>query len=578
MKMGKNQKELTRRNFLELVAVGAAGAAVSGLGIPSAFSASSKTVPAKAVIPKKGGTLRAGVGWLIQTPDVHRRQGEWARMHMSFIYEGLTTPTSQAERKVMLKQKGGTAVTDVKPMLATNWEIEKGGARYAFHLKKGVKFHNGKELDSKDIEWTWKRIQDPVHAASSRKFLTLYLKSIETPDKYTVVANLTQPYGAFLMANAWPFTPIMPKDAVPHGVIWGETQTFTPPTPGPPGTGPFKLVSFQQKAEAVLEAHKEYRIPGLPYIDKVILKVIPEPGPQTMAVRAGDIDFACGEIDRDWVAKMLAGKELYKVQTLEKEGLGLYTTGGFPSTIYLNNHPEKGNSPFKDERVRKALDLCLDRTKITATLFGRMGIPTGQGFDQNISPWYFPDINYSEQNIPKAKQLLKEAGYPNGVDVNFHIDPSWGRHDLLAQIVQQMARPAGFRIKILPELGVQFWNRLRTYEYHMLTFQLGGEDPMNYYYPYLHTDPAEPYNGRSPALGVKDPEMDKLLEAMAGENNFDKRKAAFKKAFLRSEEKAYWLPYLTPVGARVWGKRLKNFKPEEYFTPEAALVEAWLEG
>ena len=386
-----------------------------------------------------------------------------------------------------------------------------------------------------------------------------------------------QPYGAFLMANAWPFTPLLPKDAMPHGVIWGETQTFTPPAPGPAGTGPFKLVAFQQKAEAVMEAHKEYRIPGLPYIDKVILKVIPEAGPQTMAVRAGDIDFAFGPLDMDWVAKMLVGKELFKVQMLEKEGLGIYTTGGWPSTIYLNSHPEKGNSPFKDERVRKAMDLCLDRAKIAATLFGRMGVPTGQGFDPHESPWYFPDINYSEQNIPKARKLLQEAGYPNGVDVNFSIDPSWGRQDLLAQIVQQMARPAGFRVKILPELGVQYWNRLMTYDYHMLHFQLGMEDPMNFYYYCLHTDPAEPYNGRTPSLGIKDPEMDKLLDAVAGENNFEKRKALFKKVVLRSQEKAYWLPYVIPVGARIWNKKLKNFKPDDYFTPESALVEAWLE-
>ena len=77
--MGKNLHELSRRNFLELVAVGAAGAAISGLAAPSAFSAASKTAPAKAGIPKRGGTLKAGVGWLIQTPDPHRRAGGWAR-------------------------------------------------------------------------------------------------------------------------------------------------------------------------------------------------------------------------------------------------------------------------------------------------------------------------------------------------------------------------------------------------------------------------------------------------------------------------------------------------------------------
>ena len=574
--MKKNQKELSRRHFLELVAV---GAAVSGLNLPSAISATAKSGAPKMAIPKKGGTLKVGVPFLIQVPEPQRYGGAWGRIHMSFIYEGLTTPTSQAEREQMLKKKGGAAMEDVKPMLAEKWEIEKGGTRYVFHLKKGVKFHNGKEFDSGDVEWNWKRIQDPVHAAQARKFLTLFLKSIETPDKYTVVANLTEPYGAFLMANSWPHTPIMPKDCMPHGVTWGLTPTFKPPTPGPAGTGPFKLVSFLQKNEAVLEAHKEYRIPGLPYLDRVILKVISEPGPQTMALRAGDIDYGT-QLDDQWVSKVMAGKEFYKVQNLEKEGLGIYTAGaGLPGpyTIFLNNHPEKGNSPFKDERVRQAFDLCLDRVTICKTLWGNMGVPTVQGFDVKVSPWAFSDIGVPNQNIPKAKQLLKEAGFPNGVDVNFSIDPSWGRQDLLAQIIQQMARPAGFRIAIKPELGVQYWTRLTTYDYHMLHFHLGGEDPMGFFYAYLHTDPAEPYNGRSPGLGVKDPELDKLLDELAAEDNFEKRKIIFRKVFLRVREKAYYLPYVSTILTRVWNKKLKNFKPLDYFTPEAALVEAWLD-
>ncbi len=461
-------------------------------------------------------------------------------------------------------------------MLANNWEIEKGGKRYVFHLKKGVKFHNGKEFDSGDVAWSWKRIQDPVHQAHARKFLTLFLKSMETPDKYTVVANLDQPYGGFLMANNWAATPILPKDCIPHGAIWGATPTFKPTTPGPPGTGPFKLVSFQQKAEAVLEAFKEYRISGLPYLDRVILKVISEQVPQTMAVRAGDIDYAT-ILDDHWVAQVMAGKEFYKVQHLEKEGLNILTSAGIPYTIWLNSHPEKGNSPFKDERVRQAMDLCLDRAKIANTLWGKLGTPIEQGFDPKDSPWGFEDLGYTEQNIPKAKQLLKEAGYANGVDVNFSITPTWGKQDLLAQIVQQMAGPAGFRIKIIPEVGVQYWMRLRTYNYHMLHYTLGGEDPMQFYYSSLHTDPAPPYNGRSPALGVKDPELDKLLDEVATEDNFEKRKKVFKKVVLRSREKAYWLPYVSVITSRAWTKKLNNYKPLDYFFPESALAEAWLD-
>ena len=97
------------------------------------------------------------------------------------------------------------------------------------------------------------------------------------------------------------------------------------------------------------------------------------------------------------------------------------------------------------------------------------------------------------------------------------------------------------------------------------------------YYPFLHTDPAPPNYGFSPAVGLKDPEMDKLLDDMAAENNFQKRRQKFKKCVLYAKEKAFWLPYAVEIGYRVWNKKLNNYKPLDYFFPEKALVEAWLE-
>jgi peptide/nickel transport system substrate-binding protein len=567
MKMVKNFKELSRREFLELAAVGAAGVAVTGLGIPSAFAAK----------PKRGGTLIVGVGFLIQTPDPQRYGGGWARTHMAFLYEGLTNPTPRGVRIKAIAEGKGDSLQDVQPMLAESWDIEKGGARYVFHLKKGVKFHNGKEFDSGDVKWCWERIKDPVHRAHARKKLTLFLKSIETPDRYTVVANLDRPYGGFLMANNWSSCPILPKDCIPQGAIWGQTPTFKPKAAGPPGTGPFKLVEFQQKAQAVLEAHRQYRIPALPYLDMIVLKVISKAVPHTMAVRAGDIDVGT-IIDEKWLAKMMKGRENYRIEELKKEGLKLFAGSGAsnPYAIYLNSHPELGDSPFKNEKVRQAMDCAIDRAQIVNILYGKLGYPRGQGFDPNISPWGFEDIGYTEQDIPKAKRLLKEAGFPNGVDVNFSITPTWGKQDLLAQIVQQMVRPAGFRIKIIPEMGVQYWSRLRRREYHMLHYHMGGEDPMGFYYGWGHTDPAKPWNGFSP-FGVKDTELDKLLDGVAEESDFRKRKEIFKKVVLRVREKAYNLPYVSPVGATVWNKRVKNVKPLDYFHLMQGMAEVWLD-
>ncbi|MDP6039698.1 MAG: ABC transporter substrate-binding protein, partial [Candidatus Latescibacteria bacterium] len=387
-------------------------------------------------------------------------------------------------------------------MLADSWEIDKEGRRYIFHLKQGVQFHNGKELDSEDIKWNWMRIKDPIHISGVRKFLTHYLESVETPDRYTIVANLSSPYGGFLTANAWCYTPIMPKDSIPYGTTWGLTPTFKPPTVAPPGTGPFKMVEYQQIHQAVYERFDNYRIEGLPYLDKIIYKVMQQDGPRTMAMRAGNIDFTWS-VESNWLEPKVKNKKLNEPFYLEKEKLHLMPVI-LPDTrtIYLNCHPEM-DTPFKDERVRHALDYCLDRETLAKALYGGQGIPMYQGFNPKVSPWGYTDIVGKKRNIEKAKALLKEAGYPNGLDVHFKIPPIWGKNELRAQIIQQMAKPAGFRIQITAQVGSQYSMSFRTYTYQMMMQSIRGEDPMEFYYTYLHTDPAEPFNGHSPRLGIK---------------------------------------------------------------------------
>lgn len=567
--MKKDSKGFTRREFLELTAAGAAGLALTGLGIP----------PVLAETPQRGGTVKCGTSFLIQTPDPNRYIGTWARQHLAMSWEGLTTPTSVSEQARIVKEKGPDAVSEVQPMLAESWDIEKEGTRYVFHLRKGVKFHNGKELDSEDVKWTWERIKDPANRAGARKILTEYLDTIETPDKYTVVGNLKQPYPAFLIANAWCNTAILPKDCIPHGVIWGETQTFKPPTVAPPGTGPFQIVEYQQQHQTVFKAFKDYRQPGLPYLDEVIFMVISEDAPRTMAVRSGDVDYIWGA-ENNWFAEAMKGKldQLFQLVNYKKENLMLYPMLSNASlTIYLNSHDKIGNSPFKDVRVRQALDYCLDRSKLCRVLYGDLLVPMAQGFHWSNSPWGYKDIQPKPVNIEKAKQLLKEAGYPDGLEVEFKFTPSWGRNDIMAQIVQQMAGQAGFRIKLTPEVGVQYWLNLRKYSYQMMVYTIGGDDPMSMYYPYLHTDPAKPYDGYSPGLGVKDPDMDRLLDDMAAEIDLKKRKEKFKNVVLRSNDMSYCLPYGLPIQGPVWRPRLKNFKPYDYFLPEQAFKEAWVE-
>ena len=101
---------------------------------------------------------------------------------------------------------------------------------------------------------------------------------------------------------------------------------------------------------------------------------------------------------------------------------------------------------------------------------------------------------------------------------------------------------------------------------------------MGFHYSLGHTDPAKPYNGRSASLWIKDPVMDNLLDNMGRENDLQRRKVAFRKVHDRFQEKAYAIPYCRTIGGPVWNsKKLKNFKPEEYYQPERAFREVWID-
>ena len=560
--MGKQQKGFTRREFVGATLAGAAGLSLFG---PSAMAST----------PKRGGELIVGVQQLMLSPDPHRYSGARFYAIGPTIWEGLLDSPSKGD---ILKYNRGLTdkPPDYKPMLAENWEVENGGQRYVFHLKKGVKFHNGKELDSGDVKFTWERIKEPKHQALNRVLVGGFLKSVETPDRYTVVANMTQPYGAFLSANTWIGSVIIPKDSIPWGVIWGRTQSFTPPTAAPPGTGPFKCLTWDQKHEARLEAFKEYRIPGLPYLDRIRLQVILKPGPRTMALRAGDIHYT-EAVDPQWLNDIVKKNNinLFETFTLEKEGISLSPQiSQFVRTIFLNNADYAG-SPFADIRVRKALACTIDRPTVARVLFGELGLPSVQSYHPDVSIWGFKDLPMPKPDIEKAKQLLKEAGYPNGVDVDFHLNLAFPKSDLLGQIIQQMASQAGFRITLKPGRGSTYYDAFYTLKYDMLLHQLGKEDPIYQWHSYFHGHPL--LKGYAKGSGVKDETLDKMLDDMAV-GSTEERKAKFRKVIdYIVYDKTYAIPLYLDNNANAWLTKVKNFDPMRYALPGGCLRDVWLD-
>ncbi|MBT4263145.1 MAG: ABC transporter substrate-binding protein [Deltaproteobacteria bacterium] len=580
--MGENKKDLKRREFLELAAVGAAGAALTSVGVPSVFGAT----------PRRGGTVNIGVEGMFHQPDPTRFHGGHARPSAAPGYEGLTTPVSAAVRAKITIQKGPEHVPEYDLMLADSIESEKNGARWVFHLKKGVKFHNGQEMTSADVKYAWRRAEDPRHRDGNRSQLTWFMdqklmdnnpdKVIETPDKYTVICNLTQPYGSFPAANYLFLCPIVPAGTIPMGTRWGD-KNFKPKFIAPPGTGPFKMTQYQKKKGMTYEAFEDYRL-GRPNLDKLVYKAIPDDGPRTIALRAGDLDYIVFG-DPKWQSKFAKKKNmddnLFKVLENKKDGLSTYL---YPRSeawsLYFNSHPTKGNSPFHNEKLRQAFDAAIDKETLVRVIYGKMGIAAGQGFHPSLSAFGFDDIKPTPHNIEKAKQLVKDAGYPDGVTVDFRYNPTFARMGEMVQVLKQMVEPAGFRLNLISGVGFPgYWSSIRKYSHHVMVYFLGRDDPMTGYYSLGHTpkDPLEkPWEGYS-SRGIKDARMDKLLDNFAAADGIEARKATFRKVHEYYREKAYVTPMAWQITGPVWNsKRLKNFRPQDYALPEQAFAKAWV--
>ena len=589
--MGKKRKEVTRRSFIELSAVGAAGLAASTIGVPSVLGSHHA--------PKRGGTARIGLEGMFHQPDPTRFHGGHARPSMAPGYEGLTQPVPADIRARITLEKGPEYVPEYVPMLADKIESEKGGARWVFHLKKGVKFHNGKEMDSEDVKYCWRIAEDPRSRDGNRTMLTTFMdgklmdtnpdKVIETPDKNTVVVNLTQPYGSFPSANYFFLCTIVPKDTVPIGMRWDSKELDKRGMVAPPGTGPFKIVEHRKKKGMVYEAFKDYRIPGQPYLDRLEYTVIGDDSPRTIALRSGDLDYIVFA-DPKWQQSKIKGDVkdvMFKPQTLKKEGLSYYLAPRSEAwSIYFNCHPKKGGlsgkdpSPFSNEKLRQAFDACIDKETLVRLIYGKMGIPAGQGHHPLLSPMGFDDIKPTPRDLEKAKRLVKEAGYPNGVDVDFRYDPLWARNAEMVQVLKQMVEPAGFRLNLVAGSGFPgYWSSIRKYSHDAMIYFLGRDDPMQAYYGLGHTpkDPTEkPWEGYS-SRGIKDPKMDKLLDDFAAASSLEERKRTIRKVIFYYREKAYVLPYAWQITGPVWNsKRLKNFHPEDYALPEQAFAKAWV--
>ena len=368
------------------------------------------------------------------------------------------------------------------PSLAESWETPDN-LTYVFHLRKGVKFHSGREMDSVDVKYSLERILNEATGAWARGSFTV-VSAIETPDASTVKLTLSSPFSGFIAAMYNLL--VVPKEVAdqPSDYLMQNVN----------GTGPFMLDTWTPDVEVNLMRHPAYWREGLPYLDGVTIRTIPDENSVLAALRTGDVGHYLLEDNKNYA-------------DLEKEGkLKLATIPALGTNVVNINH-RKG--PLQDLKVRQALSMAMNRDEILQVADAGVGVVAGP-----IPPTHklysvpTDQLAFYQQDVAGAKQLLADAGYADKLELDILYIPTYPFTELSAITLAAQWQAIG--VKAEPratELGVWLDLRTKTFDYWISTnADFPTIDPDVYLYDTWHSSSA-------PAQwdAWSDPEIDALL-------------------------------------------------------------------
>jgi peptide/nickel transport system substrate-binding protein len=289
------------------------------------------------------------------------------------------------------------------PELAASWQITEGGRVYTFKLQPNVKWHDNRPFTSADVKFTFEEVLLKFHSRT-KAGLEEVLAGIDAPTPDTVVFRFKQPYGPLLQRLDVVEAPIIAKH-----IYEGKNVQQDPANLRPVGTGPFKFVEYVRGDHVTLERNPNYFRTGLPYLDKVIFRVIPDTNTATLALERGEVDYISSVNGSD-IERLIKNTDLKLAKGFGGGG------GSLCQNVLIPNLMKE--SPFKKLEVRQAFYQALDRQFILDRVyFGQGDISTGP-ISRQMTWAYSADVKSYPYNVAAANQLLDRAGYPRAADGN----------------------------------------------------------------------------------------------------------------------------------------------------------------
>ena len=417
---------------------------------------------------------------------------------VAYVFDGLTRFTPDAK---------------VVPGLAKSWDVSADGITYTFHLRSGVKFHDGRPFTANNVVASFQRVLDPAtkggrgwplypikgaedYAASKAKTIS----GMAAPNDSTVVITLKEPFSIFPKLLAMPVTSIIPGSP---SADFGQK---------PIGTGPWKFVEWRHDDYLRFAKNPDY-FDGAPKTDSLMARIIPEMSTATAEFEAGNVDVlnVPDEAGKSWQADPGKKKLLSSAPALRFWYVAINTTRG----------------PLSDVRVRQALNYAVDvNTMLSQVMAGRGSVANGVipptlGGAEPSRKGYPHDVN-------KAKQLLAAAGHPNGIDVELW-SATTDQSPRVAQTIQANLAEAGIRAKIVQRDASSMREAARKGQTDLALKEWWADypDAENFLYPLLHS--------KNKGVGgnvsfYSNPHFDALVDQAHHEQDESKRNSLYTQA------------------------------------------------
>lgn len=506
-------------------------AALYGAGLASVPTL---VTPALAQSPKRGGVLR----WYLpdDPPDLdpHMQTTSSLQWVLGMCYNGLLRfnvgPGNGPE-----SEAASTPILD----LAERYE-HPNPLIWIFHLRRGVKFHDGTPLTADDVAFSLDRIRTRK-PEFQRSYAFTLLDSVKATGDRTVTVALKQPYAAFLNQLAAAYTRIAPRRVIEAKGDMKQTIV---------GTGPFKLQEYRRGQRMTLVRNPDYWEPGIPYVDAVDITILPDNATQMASFNSRQLDIV-------QPANYAQAQALTKVNP----------------DIVVNEYSESAMSaigcntrvkPFDDVRVRQALFYAIDQQKIVDIVF------QGRGKKQRAVPatyagWVVPFDKLplgDAPNLDKARKLLAEAGYPKGFSVKCKSVYRYTQKE--ATVAAQMLKQVGVTMEIVDVEYGAFLKARNTGDFELIAFSLAPFGDIEDFTAALYRTTASRNFGH-----WGNAELDKLFDEGQRELDVEKRKAVFRKvqAVLAEQCWAIDIPRYTLFEA--WHPHVKDFTSAQ--NPERGL-------